>query len=692
MDDFKNFVKVTVGSGYDASAVSIGLSAGHGARLPVAPFNMTWWNSTDYADPTDDPNREIITVTAISTDTLTITRASEGTSASTKNTAAKTYRMVAGWTAKSIREAQVQLNARGYHRGLKFDGTASTRLTSTLTGQNVGTGDFSVWARFEVPTANPSGSQPGIICLSSSSTTIAARAFSIYFGTSGQMICVLFGATTSDQLYATISSVVANYGGQVIDVVFTRTGSTIHVYINGVDTALSASSIGTAPTWDLTVTSTYLHVGILSSGDLWKHRIYRAAVFNLALSQSEITDILWNDIPFKFKWGSFTEIASNGAFASDTAWTKDTDWTIAGGVAVATAVADATRIYQTSGTTLALGKTYRTVFDVSGFTAGAVKVYLAGILGTSRAANATSITEVLTITTLSDQVIGLKAIGTTTLNVDNFSIVQIGAFVDLDLENADPAVSTTVQDRSSNALDGTATSTGITSTRPLEQLNAKAIVVSGLTRSTDILEFGQVSSGGSAASDSARIYAKNNGGTAEIFVKDEGGTETQISAHAFDGPAWLYDDDDPFPRVVKEANYYVGWVRYINESRRAKLLEMLLSGEDMSGLSAEQKKVMHVEKFTDHNSRLGLSGNAALVMLSATDWDHAQNKAQAAYNTQRLAELAYFTARFENSGGKTVTKVENKSEAVVTATEIKVFVRPESDVKKPMPDWLLARI
>lgn len=102
IDSTKNFAKVTVSIGYDDSATSIDVSTGEGVRLPSVPFNATWWNSTDYADPSDDPNVEIVRVTAISTDTLTVTRAQEGTSASTKNTGGKTYKLIAGLTAKTI--------------------------------------------------------------------------------------------------------------------------------------------------------------------------------------------------------------------------------------------------------------------------------------------------------------------------------------------------------------------------------------------------------------------------------------------------------------------------------------------------------------------------------------------------------------------------------------------------------------
>ena len=62
----------------------------------------SWWNITDYGDPSDDPNKEIVRVTVRSTDTLTITRAQEGTSASTKNEAGKQYVMILSPTAKTI--------------------------------------------------------------------------------------------------------------------------------------------------------------------------------------------------------------------------------------------------------------------------------------------------------------------------------------------------------------------------------------------------------------------------------------------------------------------------------------------------------------------------------------------------------------------------------------------------------------
>lgn len=118
LDNTKNFAKSSVSTGYDGSATSIVLTAGGGAKMPTVPFNATWWNSTDYADPSDDPNVEIIRVTAISTDTLTATRGQESISATTKNTGGKTYTIIAGLTAKSINTdlpATVGLTRNGHY-------------------------------------------------------------------------------------------------------------------------------------------------------------------------------------------------------------------------------------------------------------------------------------------------------------------------------------------------------------------------------------------------------------------------------------------------------------------------------------------------------------------------------------------------------------------------------------------------
>lgn len=106
LDPVKNNVNVTVSTTYDASATSIVLSGGEGAKLPDpstdGEFNLVWYDSTTYPDPNDDPNVEIVRVTAVSTDTLTVTRNQEGSGASTKNTGSVTYKMGLFLTKKLV--------------------------------------------------------------------------------------------------------------------------------------------------------------------------------------------------------------------------------------------------------------------------------------------------------------------------------------------------------------------------------------------------------------------------------------------------------------------------------------------------------------------------------------------------------------------------------------------------------------
>jgi len=106
LDATLNFGKATVSIGYAAGATSIVLTAGHGAKFPdpavSGEFNLVWWNFTDYLDPSDDTSVEIVRCTARSTDTLTVTRAQEGTADVNHNTGGKTYKMFLGMTDKMI--------------------------------------------------------------------------------------------------------------------------------------------------------------------------------------------------------------------------------------------------------------------------------------------------------------------------------------------------------------------------------------------------------------------------------------------------------------------------------------------------------------------------------------------------------------------------------------------------------------
>jgi len=116
LDARKNFAQVEVSTGYGDTDTSIVLASGEGSKLPDpstdGAFNLVWWNATSYADPTNDPYREIVRCTARSTDTLTVTRGQEGTTAQNHNITGKTYVMALTLTAKMIDDIETALDGK----------------------------------------------------------------------------------------------------------------------------------------------------------------------------------------------------------------------------------------------------------------------------------------------------------------------------------------------------------------------------------------------------------------------------------------------------------------------------------------------------------------------------------------------------------------------------------------------------
>jgi hypothetical protein len=141
IDPARNFAIVTVSTIYDADDVSIALVTGNGARLPQpsteGAFNLTWWNSTDYNMPHEDPEREIVRVTARSGDTLTVVRGQEGISASIKNRSGKTYLMALTLTKKTIDDIRDDLDEANDAIEGKQDQDDDLDAISALTGEGL---------------------------------------------------------------------------------------------------------------------------------------------------------------------------------------------------------------------------------------------------------------------------------------------------------------------------------------------------------------------------------------------------------------------------------------------------------------------------------------------------------------------------------------------------------------------------
>ena len=163
-DPARNFAIADLASGITNVATSITLATGKGALFPDpsadGAFNVPLYNSTDYTAPWLDPDVEIVRVTAKSTDTFTVTRAQEGTSAVAHNTGGKTYSLYMALTRKAYDDLITALIAV---RGVTLGGTGAATFTDG--GVLIGNGTGAVQATSagtagQVLTSNGTGVDP----------------------------------------------------------------------------------------------------------------------------------------------------------------------------------------------------------------------------------------------------------------------------------------------------------------------------------------------------------------------------------------------------------------------------------------------------------------------------------------------------------------------------------------------------
>jgi len=123
-DAHANLAYTNVANAPGTSGTTLMVTAGQGGIFPVVPFNCTVWPRGGI--PTD-ANAEIIRVTAINTDTLTITRAQEGTSAQNIGIG---YQIANTATAKIFTDLETAINSGSLNATISvtYTGTPITPL------------------------------------------------------------------------------------------------------------------------------------------------------------------------------------------------------------------------------------------------------------------------------------------------------------------------------------------------------------------------------------------------------------------------------------------------------------------------------------------------------------------------------------------------------------------------------------
>jgi len=189
--------------------------------------------------------------------------------------------------------------------------TAGSRVEAVLARTTIGTGDFSIALRIEVPTANPSAQQYFFDLKDGANERLYG-----YFTTSGSLalVCVNGGVSTAPS--ATTVAAVSRYGGQVIDYVVTRTGTTVSVYVNG---ALSGSVS------DSSADATYTSAASFAAGGAntlapYQSRVYNSQLYLRALSAADCADLAQKGVNPADQWASGSALYTSDFSAGVNGW------------------------------------------------------------------------------------------------------------------------------------------------------------------------------------------------------------------------------------------------------------------------------------------------------------------------------------------------------------------------------------
>jgi hypothetical protein len=387
---------------------------------------------------------------------------------------------------------------------------------------------------------------------------LAANAVLLSISSSGTLSFLRYGATTSDVRQAIITGFLSAYSGQVVDIVVTRTGTTLKIYINGTDTAYTETTGGTPPAWSDTIASDFCNVGCFTSGatTIFTGRIYRSVVFNRALSAADVTELITIGVNPADQWGTQTAIVSgatgNGDFES---WTTPgtagssngsiSGWFITAAGSGSTVTRNATSpisgvydaLLTNAGVTgigiytslaspvLSASKRYRASWSILRVSGTQNAIFVNG--GTNTLQKTTTLT---TGTTVNDSVEFVPDSGyagfttplvspATTFQLDNVVITRIGAIVDLDF-----TVGTGYQatDRSTNALHGTLFN-GVEFTQP----KRVAVLYATTNTATNQQVFGTLAIPTNAIIEDIIV---NSTGTATVTVRDAAAGNVIVNA------------------------------------------------------------------------------------------------------------------------------------------------------------------
>lgn len=217
------------------------------------------------------------------------------------------------------------LGSRAVVPGIEFPVAASRATGRLVVGsvvdENPGNGPLTLWWRGRLPSSFATSA--GICGLGPESTHLLGGSGAVAFALAiiGSDVQLIMGNSTTRTEYALS---MAGLAGQVADIVVTRSGLTLAAYVNGVAVTLTPVNTGAGFAADATINGDFYHAGaplsatISGANNVVAGPCQRFVLFNRALSAADASSLIVNGVDVSDHWGSKAEIVNattlNGGF------------------------------------------------------------------------------------------------------------------------------------------------------------------------------------------------------------------------------------------------------------------------------------------------------------------------------------------------------------------------------------------
>ena len=317
MDNFSNFAVGQLLTAPNSSATTLTLEAGEGARFPAASYYLVMWDYEAWIDSSlayHNSKAEIIKVTTISTDTLTVTRAQQGTSAIDFSASAD-VRVGQGFLAHNIDKIRQDIATNNLSTSYYFDGLDDYVEATSIFGDI----DFKSQV-FSISAWVNGFDFDGFIGIKPTTGTnfgIQISSSSIVFFRADNNITGRVSFSYPSFIENQLNHISVTYDGNG-----TPDIATVKVYVNGILKTLLIQ--GFCLNWQANNNKIFIGALTTETNYKWDGLICSVSIDNRVLSQSEITD-LYNNKPEEYKYigASQTELMPNEAdrtFTDPSAW------------------------------------------------------------------------------------------------------------------------------------------------------------------------------------------------------------------------------------------------------------------------------------------------------------------------------------------------------------------------------------